>query len=53
MPSIYIHLSQKGLDEAMRLVQNGKNPEEAQSQAIKNIAQQQNQTNTIKVGASI
>ncbi|VVB74681.1 Tyrosine recombinase XerA [uncultured archaeon] len=46
-------ISQKVILEAMRLVQTGISPEEAQTQAIKKIAQQQTQANTIKVGASI
>lgn len=47
-------ISQKVLLEAMRLVQNGTNPEEAQTQAIKHIAQQQiTQKPVIKVSASV
>jgi site-specific recombinase XerD len=47
-------ISQKVLLEAMRLVQNGLNPDEAQTQAIRNIAQQQvQQKNPIKVGVTI
>ncbi|VVB76129.1 Tyrosine recombinase XerA [uncultured archaeon] len=46
-------ISQKVLIEAMRLVQNGLNPEEAQNQAIKSIAQQQvGQKPVMKVSAS-